>query len=225
MARSDRLPEGAKVAFYVSSRGVYEKSGSLRFETTIRAVARDEKGRFLKTASATYPTTARAEELLNDVKSGRVGLDKAFSIIKAQGRRYSKGIIISGLESIIYSYDSYIPVTDKDRDTIVYLMNKFQDPYEFDAFYQNHQDLVKSVYNLASSRTDKEGNILTPNSKRPQITKTLIKELKEWFSVSNTEIIENVYLRGKDGINVYTSTGLRTGGYDEIKVSNEWRKS
>lgn len=222
MARS-KLPEGAKVGFYASSRGVYDKSGRLRFETTFRAVARDEKGRFIKSATAKYPTSTKFEELFNDIKTERISLDKAFSIIEAHGKRYNINNVISGLESIIYSYDSFIPVTDKDRDTIVYLMSKFEDPYDFDAFYQNHMDLVKSVYNLASSRTDKEGNILTPEKKRPEITKTLIEELKDWLNVSDLEIIENVYLRGKNGGNVYISTGLRQRGYDEIKVSNKWR--
>lgn len=225
MARTKALPDKAKVGFYATSRGVYDKSGRLRFETTFRAVARDEYGRFIRSATAKYPTSTKFEELFNDIKNERISLDKAFSIIEAHGRRYNINNIISGLESVIYSYDSFIPVTDKDRDTIVYLINKFEDPYDFDAFYQNHQDLIKKVYNLASSRTDKEGNILTPDRDRAQITKTLIEELKDWLNVSDLEIIENVMLRGKNGVNIYTSTGLRTDGYDEIKVSNKWREN
>lgn len=222
-----------KIGLWESRSYYYTNSGRLEAESKIRIVLRNKKGQFVAGATGYFPTFNTADTFKDDVFTGRIDGKKAVAILKARKKAVAMNTIISGMESIIQLYEDKIPITDYDLGKLYYLMDQFENPYQFDEFYQQNKELINNVYIIGSPRNDSDSNITFSTKKRRSITKKLISELQKFLSVSDAELEKYIMFGGElipeseDERNErrrYNDKGLEIGGKELYQSKKPWLK-
>lgn len=197
-----------RTEFYAYTRPVYNSRGSLKIETTVRAVTRNTlTGRIVTSTQAKFSSQQAVTNFLNQVKSGELSGARAYGIIKSRGARSNEELVKSGFRSLIQMYEDKIPVSDYDRDKLVYMSNKM-DWDDFEEFYNKNPDLVERTYRVGSPRAhERDGNIQIPTEfDRRNTTDLLLDAMQNFLSIDDAELDKFV------NPNNYTTNGRRKQG-------------